>query len=329
MSMLANKLTKASLGHILHNIEIVEPIVQLIGYKQVPQNDGSVRYRLSLSDGVYIYKLCIVIDVQLKERFANEEFDQFCLVKLKRYSLTTITTVETTNVIIIINELEIDTRGSQVGLKLANPIAFGSPDAPSISNYTPNYHIRHSMEDEFDDDEDDLLFCSLSSDILNNDQNNNAVSSQSKRMKTNYGEASTSYRTNNTLNPNLAGPISSLTQFSFRWIIKGRVISKSEKKTWNKASSNGVLFSFELQDHTDIVKIVVFNHECEKFFDTIEFGRCYLVSKGTIKEPDKKYTNANYEIHLNSESIVEEFDGNHSCPQIIFHFVDFDQSKAR
>lgn len=77
------------------------------------------------------------------------------------------------------------------------------------------------MESEFDDlfwcDLDDFDFNFNFNNYYYNDVNNNLTSSPAKRLKTNSGQASTSNRSYNTLNPNLACPISSLTPFSFRW----------------------------------------------------------------------------------------------------------------
>lgn len=65
-------------------------------------------------------------------------------------------------------------------------------------------------------------------------------------------------------------PISSLNPYQSRVTIRGRVSSKSDIKTWSKASGQGKLFTFEVFDDSGEIRVTAFNEQADKFFELIQ-----------------------------------------------------------
>lgn len=55
-----------------------------------------------------------------------------------------------------------------------------------------------------------------------------------------------------------------------RWVIKARVMSKSDIRTWNNARGEGKLFSMDLCDDSGEIRATAFKNECDKFYDMIQ-----------------------------------------------------------
>lgn len=59
---------------------------------------------------------------------------------------------------------------------------------------------------------------------------------------------------------------------------------KTDIKAWHNARGDGKLFSFDLLDaNGGEIRAVAFNDTADKFFDMVEPGHVYLVSKGSLK----------------------------------------------
>ena len=118
------QLTKAALGHMLSNRKIENAVVQLLTWKSVPSKNGQ-RYRLVLSDGIYMSQRCIVTG-QICNKIPNE-FDRYCLLKIPRYLMTEIQNLP----VIVVYDLKLVTKGSDVNSRLGKPAEFGK-DAPDL-----------------------------------------------------------------------------------------------------------------------------------------------------------------------------------------------------
>lgn len=74
----------------------------------------------------------------------------------------------------------------------------------------------------------------------------------------------------------------------------------------------GRLFSFDLKDDSGEIRVTAFNEECNRFFDLIEVGKVYTISRGTVKTANRKYSNVpnEYEMSLTRDSQVTEGNDN-------------------
>lgn len=68
-------------------------------------------------------------------------------------------------------------------------------------------------------------------------------------------------------------PISVLYPMMQGWIIKAKVLFKSQKKSFDKKGGNsekGSFFNIDIADGSAKINCVFFNDVCEKFFNIIE-----------------------------------------------------------
>ena len=92
--------------------------------------------------------------------------------------------------------------------------------------------------------------------------------------------------------------IISLNQYNNRCTIRGRVTNKGEIKTWEKASSRGKLFSFEILDDSGEIRVTAFNEQVDKFYDYIEVKKVYYISGFQCKTANRQWSTTNHECEL-------------------------------
>lgn len=119
-------------------------------------------------------------------------------------------------------------------------------------------------------------------------------------------------------------PIVALSPYQSRWVIKARVISKSNVRTWSNSRGEGKLFSMDLIDESGEIRCTAFRDQCDKFYDMIENGKVYYISRATLKAANKQFNtlNNNFEMTLTSDSeIIPCHDTGTDIPAIQFNFV--------
>lgn len=123
--------------------------------------------------------------------------------------------------------------------------------------------------------------------------------------------------------PNLV-PISSLNAFNNKWTIKARVTQKSEIRRYSNARGEGKFFSFDLLDaENGEIRVVGWNTECDRFFDQVQIGTVYTLTKASLRNKRSNYnqTRHHFEIHLESGSILTPVEDENAIPKISFSFV--------
>lgn len=119
-------------------------------------------------------------------------------------------------------------------------------------------------------------------------------------------------------------PIASLNPYQGRWTIKARVTSKGELRRYNNPRGEGKVWSFDLLDSEGgEIRITCFNLVADQFYNQIEAGKVYLISKGTLKPAQKAFNHLNndYEIFLESTSTIQPcLDEDDSIPKQQFNF---------
>ena len=121
-------------------------------------------------------------------------------------------------------------------------------------------------------------------------------------------------------------PIREISTYTGRnWTIKARVTSKSQMRTFANDRGSGKVFSVDLLDKDGgEIKGSFFNASVEKFFDTLEAGKVYTFSKGSVKVANKRFSSSkhNYEITFDSDSVITpSADDDHSIETVKFSFV--------
>ncbi|XP_026482799.1 replication protein A 70 kDa DNA-binding subunit-like [Ctenocephalides felis] len=101
--------------------------------------------------------------------------------------------------------------------------------------------------------------------------------------------------------------IASLTHSQQNWTIKAKVEEKSDKKPWSNKNGNGHCFSMALSDNSGKIRAVAFNDQCHKFYEMIQEGKIYTISKFDVKLRKKEFRTFNdYEIVLRNDTQVAE-----------------------
>ncbi|XP_031372724.1 replication protein A 70 kDa DNA-binding subunit A [Punica granatum] len=119
-------------------------------------------------------------------------------------------------------------------------------------------------------------------------------------------------------------PISALNPYQGRWAIKARVTAKGDIRRYNNARGDGKVFSFDLLDSDGgEIRATCFNAVVDRFYDVIEVGKVYLISKGSLKPAQKNFNHLKneWEIFLEATSTVDLCqDEDVSIPQQQFSF---------
>lgn len=103
-------------------------------------------------------------------------------------------------------------------------------------------------------------------------------------------------------------PIAALNPYQGRWAIKARVTAKGDLRRYNNARGDGKVFSFDLLDSDGgEIRVTCFNAVVDRFYDIIEVGRVYLISKGSLKPAQKNFNHLKneWEIFLEATSTVD------------------------
>ena len=107
-------------------------------------------------------------------------------------------------------------------------------------------------------------------------------------------------------------PIKSLNPYHSNWCIKGYVQRKTTLRKFQNQYGPGKVFGFDLLDKEGgEIHITCFNTVADSFFDKIQNGNVYIVSKGNVKMANKQYNHLNndWEILLNATSTIEHVAG--------------------
>uniref|UniRef100_A0A0E0GIZ1 Replication protein A subunit n=1 Tax=Oryza nivara TaxID=4536 RepID=A0A0E0GIZ1_ORYNI len=123
-------------------------------------------------------------------------------------------------------------------------------------------------------------------------------------------------------------PLISLNPYQGNWIIKVRVTSKGNLRTYKNARGEGCVFNVELTDVDGTqIQATMFNEAAKKFYPMFELGKVYYISKGSLRVANKQFKTVHndYEMTLNENAVVEEAEGETFIPQVQYNFVKIDQ----
>jgi replication factor A1 len=313
-------LSYGAIRDIVEQTEVPEPVLQVLAYKDVT-TDGAKRFRFMLSDGQFTHQCCILMGEQVRA-VENGQLERYTIIRLKKYVCNLISDKR----VIIMLEPEVIASGSSVGRKIGNPIQYNGPStkAPPIpeaaSRSVGNVGASSSSSDSSKPWTSKPFGNVQSDNVMSGDRFNGE---KRKKIEGGYIAIKPSGSSSNTLNPALSVPISTLTAYHNKWLIKGRVTSKSTIRRWSNAKGEGKLFSFDVMDESGTIRVTCFKAEVDKFYETFKIGDVIMVSRGMIKEANKKFATNNhaYEISLGSDSVLEVMNDDNACPKIEYNFV--------
>lgn len=102
-------------------------------------------------------------------------------------------------------------------------------------------------------------------------------------------------------------PIITLNPFLNKWIIQGTLTSKGDIRYYTNQKGDGKLFNAEVTDHSGSIRIVAFGEAVDIFYNLLNVGKVYSVSRGNIRVSNKKFSNSSsdYEILLDKNSEIK------------------------
>lgn len=295
-------LSHGAITQILENQQPANPVLQIIGYKpmtaeQTAYGDSTdeLRYRLMIGDGIKAHQYCVITNQDLVDDIKNGRLEKWSIIKVLSYRTVDCGEVpENKRRLIYILNLEVIRRGSEVGHKLSCPETVDSTNGstnrsmppPQPNNNMGNINLFGARQQS----------------------HNEPTSTQPQPYPIGgmHQETIRSPRNMRAAHESHTIQIAELTPYIGKWVVKGRVTSKSGIREYNNAKGGGKLFNFTLADKSGEIKITAFNADCERVFPYVEANKVYVLGRASVKNADKRYTTADFEITLNNDSLLEE-----------------------
>lgn len=126
-------------------------------------------------------------------------------------------------------------------------------------------------------------------------------------------------------------PIKALNTMSNDWQIRVRVTKKTPLKTLNMRNGNtGHIMKCELMDYLgQQIEAQFWGEAAEKFDPIVQQGNVYIMSKGTVKMANRKFSSINndYCLNFNQYSEIKEVKDSGDIKNTGFDFITLDQVK--
>ncbi|XP_061357721.1 replication protein A 70 kDa DNA-binding subunit A-like [Gastrolobium bilobum] len=266
-----------------------KPLVQVLDIALISNNNISEkqRYRLLLSDAVSSHHAMLA--TQLNDRVRTGRVKKGSVVQLLDYICTPL---QNRKIIVVLNMETIIPDCEIIG----NPKSFMDSDLPT-QRVLPDNTVENSSR-----------------------RNNNNLAAQNASDNVQNFRPTVQppyqpppvYKSRGAIVKNEAParviPIAALNPYQGRWAIKARVTAKGDLRRYNNARGDGKVFSFDLLDSDGgEIRVTCFNAVVDRFYDAIEVGKVYLISKGSLKPAQKNFNHLKneWEILLDSTSTVE------------------------
>eukprot|EP00088_Acartia_fossae_P046737 TRINITY_DN5054_c0_g2_i1.p1 TRINITY_DN5054_c0_g2~~TRINITY_DN5054_c0_g2_i1.p1 ORF type:complete len:620 (+),score=202.71 TRINITY_DN5054_c0_g2_i1:71-1930(+) len=273
-------LSEGVLGALARGEEHLDFVAQVLATK--PVGAGQERYRLLISDGVYQNSFSMLA-TQFNHLIHEKKLENFTIIKVKKHMFNK---AGSGKKVLILMDIEVIKPGSEVGAKIGNPENLpGDGSAPpprgGNQNQDPNVGLNKRPASGFGGPEPKVPATNRS--VLSAKPNLDSGSSH------------------------LVAPIASISPYQNKWTIKARVTSKSDIRTWNKASGSGKLFSMDLMDESGEIRATAFKEQCDQYYDMIQVGKVYYISRCTVKAANKQYSKLknDYELTFKDNVMVE------------------------
>lgn len=299
-------LTTGIIERIMSGEEVEKPVLQILGAKKIAGADCE-RLRLLVSDGKYFNSFAMLA-TQLNHLHFEGKLGEFTIVQVDKYITSMVNKTDTSGKrVLIILELTVLNAGSQVGKKIGSPVVYTEASGSSSSENRQQVTNKAPPKVE-------------------------SKPAYTKDSSGSGGETSVGTGGNNAANQSFSTgftcPISALSPYQNKWVIKVRVTAKSAIRTWSNARGEGKLFSMDLMDESGEIRATVFKEQCDKFYNMIEVDQVYFISKCQLKPANKQFCTLknDYEMSFTNETIVqpcEEVDS--GIPEIKFNFIQISQ----
>lgn len=277
--------------------EYPNPIMQVLGSKRINAGAGDKeRIRILLSDGKYTISFAM-LTAQINDRLGPNGIENFSVVQIDKYITSVVSNAGKGEArVLLIIEMSVIEPGSKVGQKIGTPAPLSEADTKGSGTVTTN--------------------------------GTSSSSTPFKPTNVRNGSAMDTTTSDTNLSTSMIHPISSLTPYQNRWVIKARVTSKSTIRTWSNSRGEGKLFSFDLIDETGEIRVTGFRDSVDKFYDSIQVDKIYYITKCQLKPANKQYSTLKneYEMTLTADSSIQEcFDSDDGIPTTQYEFITIDK----
>lgn len=271
------------------------PVLQMVGVRSVKANDSTTgnRYRVMINDGSGTHTFAMLA-TSLNHLYENGDLSEHCLFQIDKFVPSKVSREgpNDRNVLIIFN-ITVLVKGSDVGRQLL----LGGAKAGT----------QQQVEKE------------------------NVAGNSSTQYPAQSAQPAAKPQANQTMSDSffdpsshLTMPIESLSPYHNKWVIKARVTSKTNIRTWSNAKGEGKLFSFDITDETGEIRVTCFRDQVDKFYNMLEIDKVYYISKCQIKPANKQYSKLknDYEMTASSETSIQlcEEDTS-SIPKLRYEFI--------
>ncbi|KAJ8953979.1 hypothetical protein NQ314_007172 [Rhamnusium bicolor] len=295
-------LSEGALQIIMKGGDVHQPVMQVLGSKKI--NSGSSdkeRYRILLSDGKNSISFAM-LTTQINDKVGCGGISTFSVIKIDRYITSVINnTGKGDTRVLLILDMNVIVPGEEVGQKIGFPTVLtdtGSNDQTPASNGNASGY-------------------------------GSSTTANTVAAKTSTANGSVSFNINGVnLSDQLTHPISSLSPYHNKWVIKARVTNKSAVRTWSNSRGEGKLFSVDLLDESGEIRLTGFKEAVDKFYDYIQVDKVYYISKCQLKPANKQFSalKNDYEMTMTLDTLIQECtEDEKSVPTIKYDFVTIDQ----
>lgn len=277
-----------------------EPVLQIVALTKFSfGEEEKYRHKVNLSDGTQYMKG--VFSSELSYLFDEGKLGNYSLVKLDKYSIRP---KETSNYVYILAV----TPGERLTAQIGSPVSIvsGKPSLDPQGSAKSEYQMpRSNPSSESPQNAKNVM--KTSSEPPKRPPNSIPITMEHKKPKMSEEEITEIKK---------IFPHKKILRF------KGRVVSKSDIKTFTSQKGEGKVFSFEIADCSGQIKCVGFSDCVDKFYSLVEVNRVYMISNVTVKPANKKFSNNNsdFEIHLERTTLIERAD-DEGIPKYMFKFV--------
>ncbi|KAL3622870.1 Replication protein A 70 kDa DNA-binding subunit A [Castilleja foliolosa] len=279
-----------------------KPLVQVLEIKRI--STSQERYRLIISDSVASQQAMLA--TQLNDRVKSGQVRKGSVVQLIEYSCST---VQKRQIIVVLNMETIipdcDVIGNPQGVTEFDSVAQNPGPADMTSGTVPSIRKNYVGAQN-------SARTSFGQGINSNfNHQNNSTQTFRPTVQPSY-QPPPNYKNHGAIMRNEAPariiPIAALNPYQGRWAIKARVTAKGDLRRYNNARGDGKVFSFDLLDSDGgEIRVTCFNAVVDRFYDTIEVGKVYVISKGSLKPAQKNFNHLKneWEIFLEATSSVD------------------------
>lgn len=280
---MAVSLTRNSIAAIFNGDLNLKPLVQVVDIKLI--GTSQERYRLLISDAVSTQQAMIA--TQLNERVKSGLVRKGSIIQLIEYICSD---VQSRKIIVVLN---METIVSECEIIGNLP---GGGDSIS-GNALPNNNAFNPVR---------LQTSKVSASRMSaNTQSFNPTAEPAYQPPPNYKNHGPIVKNEA---PARIIPIAALNPYQGRWAIKARVTAKGDLRRYNNAKGDGKVFSFDLLDSDGgEIRATCFNAVVDRFYDVIQVGKVYMISKGSLKPARKDFNHLNneWEIFLETTSTID------------------------